>query len=272
VTVESLCGAVGMSRQNYYKDKKSRSRRRVDEEAVLALVRRERALQPRLGVRKLHTWLSAEWASMGVVIGRDRLFEMLGRHGLLVHRKRRRPRTTDSRHGFRVYANLLMDLVLKGPHEAWVSDITYLRTDEGWLYLSLISDAYSRQIVGYEVSESLAATGSLRALKMAIAQLPPGARPLHHSDRGVQYCCRDYITRLETMGIAISMTEVNHCYENAQAERLNGILKDEYGLGDGFRTRAQAIRAVDEAVGLFNTRRPHTSLGYQTPSAVHKAA
>ena len=261
-----------MSRQNYYKAKTSRSRRQVDEEAVLGLVRRERALQPRLGVRKLHTWLSEEWASMGVAIGRDRLFELLGRHGLLLRRKKRRTRTTDSRHGFRVYANLLLDLAPTRAHEAWVSDITYLRTDEGWLYLSLISDAYSRQIVGYEVSESLSATGSLQALEMAIAQLPPGPCPLHHSDRGVQYCCRAYITRLEATGIAISMTEENHCYENAQAERLNGILKEEYGLGDGFRTRRQAIRAVAEAIGLYNTRRPHTSLGYRTPSTVHKAA
>jgi putative transposase len=261
-----------MSRQNYYKGESRRGRRVVDEEAVVGLVQRERALQPRLGVRKLHVWLRAEWASMGVSIGRDRLFELLGRHGLLLERQRRTARTTDSRHGFRTYANLLVDLVLSGPHEAWVSDITYLRTDEGWLYLSLISDAYSRQIVGYEVSESLAATGSLQALEMAIDQLPTGALPVHHSDRGVQYCCRDYIERLEANGITVSMTEVNHCYENAQAERLNGIMKGEYLLGETFRTRAQAIRGVREAIALYNTRRPHTSLGYRTPSAVHQAA
>jgi len=270
--VTSLCRAVGMSRQNYYKGQQQRVQRVVEEEAVLALVRRERALQPRLGVRKLQVWLSAEWASLGVQIGRDRLFELLGRRGLLVDRKRRKARTTDARHRFRTYPNLLADGVFTGPHEAWVSDITYLWTDLGWLYLSLISDAYSRQIVGYEVSENLTATGSLAALQMAIAQLPAGARPLHHSDRGVQYCCRDYIACLEAKGIAVSMTEANHCYENAQAERLNGILKDEYGLGDRFRTRAQAKRSVREAVALYNTRRPHTSLGYRTPAAVHHAA
>jgi len=272
VTVASLCRAVGMSRQNYYQGERVRVRGEVDAEAVVAMVRSERALQPCLGVRKLHAWLSAEWRSLGVRIGRDRLFDLLRGRGLLVERKRRRARTTDSGHGFRTYPNLLAGRELTGPHEAWVSDITYLGTDEGWLYLSLITDAYSRQIVGYEVSESLGAAGSLEALRMALAQLPADARPLHHSDRGVQYCCRDYIACLEANQITVSMTEANHCYENAQAERVNGILKEEYGLGDRFRTRTQAIRSVREAVLLYNTRRPHTSLGYRTPEAVHQAA
>jgi transposase InsO family protein len=261
-----------MSRQNGYKGVQARQRRAVDEQAVVNLVRRERALQPRLGVRKLHVLLRRELEAMGIRIGRDRLFALLRERGMLIHRRVRGPRTTDARHGFRTYPNLFQDLEVSAPDQAWLSDITYVRTDEGFMYLSLISDAYSRKIVGYELREHLDAQGPLVALEMALRQLATDARPVHHSDRGVQYCCRAYIALLETRQLVVSMTEVDHCYENAQAERLNGILKGEYGLGDTFRTKAQAQAAVTEAIRLYNTRRPHTSLGYRTPESVHRPA
>ena len=209
---------------------------------------------------------------MGISIGRDRFFDLLRRRGLLIDPPRRSCRATYSAHGFRTYGNLLKETVVDGPHQAWVRDITYIRTDEGFAYLSLIGDLYSRQIVGWEVSDSLCADGPMRALAMALNQLPAEAAPIHHSDRGIQYCSQAYVEELERRGVSISMTEDNHCYENAQAERLNGIMKQEYGLGGTFRRRQEVRPTVAQGVTLYNTRRPHTSLDYRTPSEVHQAA
>lgn len=261
-----------MSRQNYYKQRSQRQRRQVDENLVLSLIRRERAVQPKLGARKLLHLLKCEMRSAGVYVGRDRLFGILGKNRLLIQRQRKGCRTTDSRHGFGVYGNLLKDAVLTSPHQALVSDITYIRTDEGFMYLSLVMDAYSRAVVGYDCSDSLEAEGTLRSLSMALRKLPSGSKTIHHSDRGSQYCCGAYIKKLRRRGLRISMTENNHCYENSQAERLNGILKQEYGLGGRFRNKSEVRRAVREAVKLYNCRRPHQSLGYQCPMEVHQAA
>jgi len=267
--VTVLCKAVGLTRQGYYKGRRARRRREVDEGAVVEWVKGERAVQPRLGTRKLLVRLQGEMEGMGVRIGRDRMFGLLRARGLLVERRHGGTRTTDSRHGFRTYGNLYRELEVGGVHQAWLSDLTYVRTEEGFMYVSLVSDAHSRKIVGYAAAETLEAAGSVRALEMALGQLPAGARTVHHSDRGIQYCCGEYVRRLEERGIAVSMTQEDHCSENAQAERLNGILKQEYGLGETFRTKAQMRAAVKEAVWLYNTRRPHVSLGYRTPEEVH---
>src|SRR5690606_8142827 len=159
---------------------------------------------------------------------------LLKAHDLLIEQRCRTARTTDSRHGFGVYANRAKDLVLTGPHQLWVSDITYLRTEGGFVYLALVMDAWSRTIVGHDCSDSLEVVGALRALGQALRQRPVGTAGMHHSDRGIQYCCRAYIGRLVKAKIAISMTEQNHCYENSQAERLNGTLKHELGLSATF--------------------------------------
>ncbi len=261
-----------MSRQNYYKQRHYRLRRAVDEELILSLVRRERAVQPRLGTRKLLHILGGELKSAGVSVGRDRFFSILSRSSLLIKRRFRGHKTTDSRHCFRVYGNLLKDIVLTSAHQALVSDITYIRTDEGFMYLSLVMDAYSRAVVGYYCSDNLEAEGTLRSLTMALRGLPIGSETIHHSDRGSQYCCGAYVEKLMRRGLRISMTEDNHCYENSQAERLNGILKQEYGLGGRFRSKSDVRRAVREAMLLYNFRRPHQSLGYRCPMAVHLAA
>ena len=229
-----------MSRQNYYKHRRQRHKRHVDEAFILSLVRRERASQPRLGVRKLLHILRAEFELGGFSIGRDRFFSLLGREDLLIKRRARRCRTTDSRHWFRVYGNLLKDVCLCSPCQAIVSDITYIRTDEGFMYLSLIMDAYSRAIVGYDCSDSLEAEGALRSLTMASRWLKDCSGVIHHSDRGIQYCSRAYVEQLKRLGYRISMTEENHCYENSKAERLNGILKGEYGLGGRFLSKSDA--------------------------------
>lgn len=264
---------MGISRQAVYKKYERRSRREIDEECVIQLVKRERLLQPKLGCRKLRVLLGADLEEMGIRIGRDRFFKLLKQKGLLIKRRRKgAPRTTNAMHRFRAYPNLLKGLLLTKAHEAWVSDITYVRTEEGWLYVFLISDAFSRKIVGIAVGVTLEAKWSVQALMMAMKQLPVMAVTIHHSDRGIQYSCDDYVKILESRGIRISMTEENHCAENAQAERLNGILKQEYGLGETFLTKEQALAAIKEAVNLYNERRPHTSLGYRIPAEVHAEA
>lgn len=266
-----LCEAAGISRQNYYKQRRVRQRQRIDEQLVLELVRQERWRQPKLGGRKLLHLVSPELRQADVQIGRDRFFELLKAHDLLIERRRRTVRTTDSRHGFRIYPNQAKDLPLTGPHQLWVSDITYVRTERGFVYLALVTDAFSRAIVGYDCSDSLEVVGALRALKMAMRQRPAGTQTMHHSDRGIQYCCGDYIQRLTEAKITISMTEVNHCYENSKAERLNGTLKHELGLSATFEDVQAARRMADEAVTTYNHHRPHQALKYRMPMQVHRS-
>lgn len=268
-TVTGLCALAGCSRQTYYKQTTHRSRQAVDEEAILGLVRQQRQLHPHVGGRKLMVLLADELADMEIAIGRDRFFALLSEHDLLIVPKRRCTQTTNSRHAFRKWPNLIRHIDVAMVHQLWVSDLTYVRTSEGFMYLALVMDAYSRMIVGFDISDSLEAEGCVRALEMAMKQLPPGASPIHHSDRGTQYCCAQYIALLESRGCLISMTEVNHCYENAKAERLNGILKGEYGLDSTFGSKRHAKKAAIQAVPLYNERRPHTALGYRTPACVH---
>ena len=270
--VNALCERVGMSRQNYYAARRLRQRRQIDEALIVDLVKRERRLQPRLGGRKLLHLLSPELAEAGVGVGRDRFFELLAEADLLVAPKPGTPRTTNSRHSLPVFGNLLAGRVLCAPNEGWVRDLTYVRTDEGFLYAALITDGYSRKIVGAHIGDRLEAEGCLVALDQALSTLPAGKHPLHHSDRGCQYCCHEYVARLQSRGLAISMTQVMHCYENAQAERVNGILKQEYELDRRFRTKAQACVAFEQAVWLYNHRRPHLGLNYRFPADVHEEA
>lgn len=259
-----------MTRQNYYKQRSLRNRAGIDESLILELVRGERCRHPRIGVRKLLHLLSGDLRSAGIEMGRDRFFALLARHNLLIERRRLGIRTTRSWHGFGVYPNSARDLTLSGSHQLLVSDITYIRTLEGFMFLCLVMDAFSRTIVGYDSSDSLEMEGALRALLMAQGQLPASSRAVHHSDRGSQYCCGVYIAQLRKRDMSVSMTEENHCYENAQAERLNGILKQEYGLGETFGSKAEAGAAVKEAVDLYNNWRPHGALSNRIPMQVHR--
>lgn len=270
VSVGLLCGLAGMTHQNYYKRRCLGERLGIEESLILELIRGERCRHPRMGGRKLLHLLGGEMSCAGVEIGRDRFFALLWRHDLLIARRRSGMRTTQSWHGFRVYPNLARDLALTASHELLVSDITYIRTLEGFMFLSLVMDGFSRTIVGYDTSDSLEMEGALRALCMAQEQLPASSVTVHHSDRGSQYCCGLYIAQLKQREMKISMTEVNHCYENAKAERLNGILKQEYGLGETLVSKAAARIAVDEAVNLYNNWRPHGSLSNRIPMQVHR--
>lgn len=262
-----------MSCQNYYARRKQRQREQVDSDLVVALVQEERRLQPRIGTRKLLFMLGVSLKEAGVKMGRDRLFEVLRKNDLLVPLRRAEyPRTTDSYHCLPVFENLVRERVVVRPNEVWVGDLTYIRTAEGFLYLALLTDKMSRKIVGYHCGDTLEAIGCIKALEMALEDLPSGSWPIHHSDRGCQYCCHEYVNRLVDHGLSVSMTESNHCAENALAERVNGILKSEYGLGFEYKSKDQARRSVKEAVGLYNTRRPHTALGYRVPQEVHSLA
>ena len=270
ISISSLCSRMGMSRQNYYAVRHERQRRHIDEDLVVELVKTERRMQPRIGARKLLFMIQGEMAEAGVSIGRDRFFELLGSRALLVERKRVWPKTTNSRHSLPVFRNLVKDLEVTGPNQVWVSDLTYIRTDEGFMFAALITDMYSRKIVGYYLGDSLESIGCQKALAMAMGQLPADRYPIHHSDRGCQYCCHEYVELLKSRGLSISMTEEMHCYENAMAERVNGILKQEYELDATFRTQEYARKAFLQAIELYNNRRPHLSLNYRTPEEAHR--
>jgi transposase InsO family protein len=191
---------------------------------------------------------------------------------MLVKPRKRYARTTDSRHGFNIHPNLAEGFTPTGKNQLWVSDITYIRTMSGFLYLALITDAYSRKIVGYDISDSLELEGALRALRKALSSLPADHRLIHHSDRGIQYCTHAYVNKLKSKGIRISMAGKGNCYENAMAERVNGILKQEYYLDQRFNMKTLAIKACKQAVKIYNTHRLHMSLGYKTPEYVHNRA
>lgn len=270
VNVSAVCRRLGMTRQNYYARRQHRQRRQVDAELILGLVRGGRQLPPRLGTRKLRVVLAGALATAGVAVGRDRFFEMLRGGPLLVAPlPQEYPRTTNSYHCLPVFQNLIKARVVTQPNEVWVSDRTYLRTREGFLYLALVTDKYSRKIVGYHCGDTLEATGCISALAMALRALPAGAQPIHHSDRGSQYCCHEYVNALTDRGLSVSMTGQDHCAENALAERMNGILKSEYGLGQEAPTKAVGRQLVTQAVNLNNTRRPHTALALRMPAEVH---
>ncbi len=268
--MRAICAKVGMTRQNYYARRRVRHRQEVDAELVVQLVQQERQLQPRLGARKLRVMCQGALKEAGVKLGRDRFFEILRERGLLLKARRSAyPRTTQSYHRLPVFQNRIKEARVSKPNEVWVGDLTYLRTAMGFLYLALLTDKASRKIVGYHCGDSLEAQGCVQALEMALKDLPEGASPIHHSDRGSQYCCHEYVNRLTKRGLSISMTESNHCAENALAERINGIIKAEYGLDRQFATKEQARLCVEQAICLYNTRRPHTALNYRFPHDVH---
>lgn len=272
IRISRLCERVSMSRQNYYAARRQRQRREMDEELVVELVQEQRRVHPRIGGRKLLFLLQPELAEAGVTLGRDRFFELLRAHGLLVERKRSWPKTTQSRHALPVFRNVVADREPTAPNQVWVSDLTYIRTEQGFLYAAVIMDSFSRKIVGAHIGESLEAQGCIQALEKAMVDLPTHCFPIHHSDRGCQYCCHEYVERLQARGLSISMTEQHHCYENAQAERVIGILKQEYELDVTFRTKPQATTSFYQAVELYNHRRPHLSLNYEVPAQVHARA
>ena len=244
----------------------------MQEDLVVELVQDIRCTHRKMGGKKLYGLLQSDMLVMGGGIGRDKFFDLLRRRHLLVERRRKYAVTTESYHRFRVYKNKLEDFTPVRPHQVWVCDITYVRISKGFVYLFLITDAYSRKIVGWELSNSLGLQGALSCLSMAIKQCPDPDGLIHHSDRGFQYCSHEYVGRLKARGIAISMAEAGNCYQNAMAERVNGILKEEYGLDETFENENQVRQVVKQTVRAYNEQRPHWSLNLQIPAKVHDAA
>ena len=226
---------------------------------------------PKLGTRKVYMILIDTIKELSLKIGRDKLFRILRENDMLIRRKRRSIKTTNSNHQFRKYKNLLKDEEVKRNNQVLVSDLTYIRVNEKFMYLTLVSDYQSRKIIGYNLSDDMTVRSSIESLKMAIGNLKGDKNVIHHSDRGIQYCSLDYTNILNKNNIKISMTEENHAYENATAERINGILKGEFSLGSVFTSRKDAVMAVDNAIHIYNNLRPHMSLNYKTPSEVYKS-
>lgn len=270
--MKEVYGWVGVSRQAAYQHRIRQAKRQAEEEAIVLQVLKIRQFHPRMGTRKLleqmRPWLEEE----RLKIGRDGLFELLRARNMLLRQIRRRHRTTWS--GKWRSRNLLKKgkkkKNIKRPNQAWVSDITYVETEEGFRYLSLVTDVYSRMVVGFDLSDSLAVEGTIRALKQAVRQANGRVKKtIHHSDHGIQYTCHAFREKLKKYGMRQSMGEVGNCYDNAIAERVNGILKLEYGLNHRFVTEKQARRAVREAVWLYNHDRPHLALNYRKPHNVY---
>jgi transposase InsO family protein len=260
-----LCRLFGYSKQAYYKHQKCRKKQQLQRHIALDLVCQVRHLLPRLGTRKLHYKLRDQ-----LHVGRDKLFDILRTEGLLVGKKRRYTKTTNSKHWMRKYPNKVKHLDITRPEQVWVSDITYIATIDSFQYLHLVTDAYSKKIMGYRLSESMSAADTASALKMAINNRKyPSFSLIHHSDRGLQYCSELYTHLLKVNQIDISMTEQSDPYENAVAERINGILKDEFGLDDCFEDINQLQLQTEQAVTLYNKERPHLSNQLLTPEQMH---
>jgi transposase InsO family protein len=276
-SLERVCRAVGVSRQSHYHWQHRREERANDDAAVIEAVLGVRHRQPRLGGRKLYYLLCKTHAELMQGTGRDRFFAVLRKARLLVYPRKRTVRTTYSQRWRRRYVNQIKNIIPAYPGHVLVADITYLRIKDGFVYLALVTDLYSRNIVGYDLSRSLEQTGALRALRMALARLPRDIVIIHHSDRGLQYYSEAYVKTIESRpGSMMSMTNDGNVYENAIAERVNGILKVEYDLYRTFDSFKDAWHAVAEAVRIYNTERPHLALEMATPeqrfTAVRAAA
>ena len=268
-SIQTLCSLLGYSRQAFYKFVKHAEKEALQHDLILQEVLRIRKTLKRLGTRKLLFKMEGFMREHHIEIGRDAMFDLLATHKLLIRkRKRRVPVTTFSDHWMRKYPNLIVDFIPTAPNQLWVSDITYITLKDDFVYLSLITDAYSRKIVGFYLSETLSADGCIKALQMALKNNPQLGRLIHHSDRGSQYCCADYVSILDKHFVKISMTQSGDPLENAIAERVNGILKDEL-LEKIYINYQEAKQAITAAISIYNYQRPHSSIDMLTPIEAH---
>lgn len=259
---------LGKSRQSYYRRKWSAARNYRRSVEVVDIVRQVRQQLPRVGTRKLQVILQEPLADLGV--GRDKLFSILRANNMIIRPRRSYRQTTNSHHRFHKHKDLVKDLVLSRAEQVWVSDITYIGGRDRSCYLALVTDAYSKKIVGYDLSRSLSADGCLRALSMAVrGRVYRDMELIHHSDRGIQYCCDQYQASLQVNKIRCSMTESYDPYSNAIAERVNGILKGEFALErEGLDFKSLSL-LVEDSISRYNELRPHMSCWMLTPAAMH---
>jgi transposase InsO family protein len=269
--IEKLSKLFGKTRHAYYDHLWRKQNDTLKDDLVLQLVREIRQSLPRVGTRKLHYMINQKLSEHKLDVGRDYLYDLLARYKMLIRIRRRNAVTTDSRHWMRKYSNLILELEIIRPEQLWVSDITYIRLTNGFAYLSLITDAYSHKIVGYALRKDLAAEGCLIALEMALTNRSLPYQPLiHHSDRGSQYCCKEYVDMLGANNAAISMTNNGDPYENAIAERLNGIIKSEFSLYSSQFGFEETNSRVEKSIHAYNNIRPHSSCDYLTPEQAHQ--
>ena len=266
-----FCSLFGYTKQAYYKCSTGTAHRAIKEQQAKEAVLQIRRQMPRVGTRKLHFMLKEQFETNQIKVGRDKLFTLLGKEGLLIVKRKKYTITTNSKHWMHKYPNLIKDITVHRPEQLWVADITYLETQQSNSYLHLITDAYSKQIMGYELCNDMEASSTIKALKMAISNREYPQEPLiHHSDRGLQYCSKLYVNHLLKNNIQISMTENGDPYENAIAERMNGILKDEFGLGEKLNDLADALHQTRQSIQTYNQVRPHLSCQYLTPLQMHQ--
>lgn len=233
------------------------------------MVQKVRMEMPRLGTRKLYYLLKPEFKSTGIKLGRDGLFNYLRSEHMLVKPKKNYTKTTNSKHWLRKYPNLYESGIAKYPEQFFVSDITYIKSRERTHYLSLVTDAYSRKIMGYHLSDDMSSENVVKALKMAAKNKRTNNQTIHHSDRGLQYCSAIYQKELSKNNIIPSMTDGYDCYQNALAERMNGILKQEY-LAEKANNGKELKLMIHQAINSYNNQRPHISLNYKTPNFMHQ--
>ena len=271
INVAKLCGWFGITRQAYYKNSWRSISTAFEEDMIIQEVKNIRKKHHRIGARKLYEMMQSYLHENNIKIGRDGLFDVLSANHMLVRKRKRSIQTTNSSHWLRKYPNLIRGLVPTAINELWVSDITYWKLKNNHVYISFITDAYSHKIVGYHVATTLEAIESIRALQMALSAL--GAEShlqlTHHSDRGIQYCSAAYVKLLQDNNIKISMTENGDPLENAIAERINGIIKDEYLDSYDIETIKDAHELLKTVVDLYNNERPHMSIGNLTPNQIH---
>jgi putative transposase len=270
-SLKDLCRLFGRTRHAYYAHGWRIEHMELKDDIVLQSVLKIRASLPRLGTLKLHAMLVPILEFHQIRIGRDYLFDLMRTHNLDIRRRKRMAVTTDSRHWMHKYANLIKELKVSRPEQLWVSDITYIRMSASgqFGYLSLITDAYSRKIMGFAFRNDLSAKGCIDALNMAYGQRQYDNKLIHHSDRGSQYCCKSYVELLLDHGVAISMTENGDPYENALAERVNGILKAEFDLYSSPLGFKETCQQIDQSIRSYNQLRPHSSCDFLTPEQAH---
>jgi len=272
ISLERFCRLLGVTRQALYQHGWRTEELNIEAELIIQRVLDIRKRHPIIGTRKLYLMLQPFLSEHQIRIGRDKLFDLLAAYKLLVRRKHRKISTTQSYHRFHKYPNLIREMEVTGTNQLWVSDITYYKLADKFVYLSFVTDAYSRKIIGYHAAETLEAVHSLKALQMAISGLGSSNQYtiIHHSDRGIQYCSEEYINLLRENHIQISMTETGDPLENPIAERINGIIKDEYLKQYYFNTMKELESKLCQIVPLYNNERLHSSCSMFTPAKVHE--
>jgi putative transposase len=272
ISLLRFCRLLGVTRQALYKHEWMSKESSIEAELIIQQVIAIRKRHPAIGTRKLYLMLQPFLLEHKIKIGRDKLFDLLAAHKLLIRRRRRRITTTQSYHRFHKYSNLIKDIQPSGINQIWVSDITYYKTGGKFIYLSFVTDAYSHKIIGFQAAETLQAIHSLQALEMAIKGVDhlKHYNIIHHSDRGVQYCSDDYVKLLQDNAICISMTENGDPLENSIAERVNGIIKEEYLNHYSHKTKKEVEEKLQQAVDLYNNERPHMSCSMFTPTEVYE--